>query len=126
MYLNIPQFNLFQVLVAGENIKTVLNLQDKKFKMLFRLLNLLEKYEFVAGASSKRPVMTSSETDACKYLDMFFSSQKSFKNFNINIFESARNQINPEPFSVSVSTVDITNAIEPSTLSKIKCLRPRR
>lgn len=126
LHLNIPQFNLYQVVVHGDAIKTILNLTDEKFNILMSLLNLLERYEFVSNGLSHRPVKSPSENEACRHLDRFFASQSNFTTFNINIFESLNNQFNPEPASISASSVDVTGAIEPSTLSKIKSLRPRR
>lgn len=126
LHMNFPQFNMYNVVVVDEAVKSVLQLNDVKFNSLMQLLNMVDRYEFLGNVVCKRPTSESYHQFVYKQLDQFFSTQNNFKTFSLVVYDEINNQVNAEKISTSTSKVDVTSAIESSTLSRIRSLRPRR
>lgn len=86
LHVNLPQFNVFGAVISGEYVQDTLDLNRSEFEALMKLLNTLERYFYTAGQHSRRAGSHSSdEVYIINQLDLFFTSQCRFKNFQMEV-----------------------------------------
>lgn len=113
IFVSLPQFNAFNTVIAGETIRTVLNISEKQFNSILDLLNLLERYEF-SIEPSRRSRSFSGDVHIINQLDLFFTSQIRFKSFLIKVKEGNHTFFDGTLFS---NSNDLTSAI-PQDISR--------
>lgn len=83
LYVNLPQYNIYHLLIDGNNIRPLLNINDQEFNAIIQLLNIAEKYEY--NRTGAAPQYGKVEPFVKNQLDMFFSTQICFKFFQFHM-----------------------------------------
>lgn len=121
--INLPQFALYDVLIRGEAIKKVLNLNTLEFKKLLNNLNTLGFYEFTNGNNNRRRQAGEEfEILIAHHLDLYFATLSKFKHFLVKNNDDGQTFQFNDATSVSHAG-DLTSAIDPEMLKKIKSFK---
>lgn len=83
LFVNLPQYNLYHIMIEGASCRPLLDINDQEFSAIMQLLNTIERYEY--NRSEATPHYEKGETFIAKQLDMFFSTQIRFKFFHFTM-----------------------------------------
>ncbi|CRK93601.1 CLUMA_CG007134, isoform A [Clunio marinus] len=116
-YLNVPQYSMYDIVVANENIKTILNISSEKFGTITSLLRTLEKYEFTLNKQNYSvAIIDSTQSLSIKNsLDLFFSSQIQFKTFQLTV-DDLETIVCVDQASCHRNNLDLSNAVDQHVL----------
>lgn len=115
LYLTLQQFSLYNIIISGDSIRSMLNIPEIQFASVLNLLNFVEKYDYTVGEKHQG---RSSDAFVTIQLDSFFTNQIRFKTFQLLI--DGENCSCIDANYTSNSNIDLTSAISEDILREMK------
>lgn len=117
LHVNLPQYSLYDTIVDSASIQPFLDVNDDVFSSIMHLLSVIGIYNFTVG-EKRQPTADPGLNTIISQLDLFFSTQTMFKDFQLHV-ENDQIKCHNEG-NVRANNVDLTTAIAPNILKALK------
>lgn len=118
LHVNLQQYSIYNIVINNDSIQSLLNISDLEFSSVLNLLDIVERYDYTVGETQRGKLNDSGNSYITHQLDLFFSTQIRFKNFQLHV-EGDNFTCVDGNYTTNTNT-DLTSSIPPEILRNLR------